>query len=159
MPSCGSSVTDRLLVVVSGGPQTSAGWLGFNSSILSNSERMLDAWVSRLLGDARHVRCTVERLDDLTGAVTETSAFLLSELPLTPLDFVYGVEATGSASQPSPSLSYIEQLVLYQARRRPGGFGAQANLRLQHTRPTNLAVCATTPFDLLEQRPALPRLL
>jgi hypothetical protein len=159
MPRTGNSITHRVLVLMSGGPQTGAGWLGFNSSILSNTERMLNAWASRLLGDARKVRCTVERLDDVAGAVAETSAFPLSELPLTQLDFVYGVEATGGASRPSLSLSYIEQLVLYQARRRPGGFGAQANLRLQHARPANLAADETTLFDLLEQGRAIRRLL
>jgi hypothetical protein len=51
----------------------------------------------------------VARLDNVTGAVAETSTFPLSELPLTPLDFVYGVEVVGAASQPTPSLCYIEQ--------------------------------------------------
>jgi hypothetical protein len=159
MPRSGDSLTHRVVVLMSGGPQTGAGWLAASSSILSGTEPMLNAWVSRLLGDARKVRCTVERLDDATGAVTGASAFPLSEIPLTPLDFVYGVEPTSGTSQAAPSPSYIEQWVLYQARRRPGGFGAQASLRLQHARPPDLAGGETTLFDLVEQGRAIRRLL
>jgi hypothetical protein len=159
MPRSGTSITHRMLVLMSGAPHTGPGWMGSNSSILANTEPMLNAWVSTLLGDARKVRCTVERLDDATGALAETSTFPLSELPLTPLDFVYGVEAGGSTRTTGLSLCYVEQLVLYQAQRRTGGFGAQANLRLQHARPTDLGVGETTLFDLLEQGRAIRRLL
>src|SRR6185295_11727591 len=97
-------------------------------------------------------RCTVERVDTV-----EKSAFPLSEVTQNALDFVYGVEPLGTGQDPSPST--IEQLVLYQARRRPGGFGADANLRLQHARPTDLAAGETKLFDMLEQGRAIRRLL
>lgn len=157
MPRSGNSITHRLLMLMSGGPQPAAGWSGLSSSILANSEPMLNSWAGRLLGDPRKVRCTVERLDDVTGAVAETRTFPLSELSLAPLEFVYGVEAAGSTTQPGVSLCYIEQLVLYQARRLSGGFTAQANLRLQHARPTDLGVI--TLFDLIEQARSIRRLL
>jgi hypothetical protein len=157
MPRSGSPITHRVLVLMSGGPQRGPGWPGAGSSILSDTEPMLDAWASRLLGDAHVVRCTVERLDDATGAVADTRAFPMSELPLTPLDVVYGLGATG-AGQATSSASRLEQRVLYQAR-RAGGFGAQASLRLQHARPADLAVGETTLFDLVEQGRAMRHLL
>ena len=159
MPRSGNPITHRVLVLMSGGPQPGPGWPGAGSSILSDTEPMLDAWASRLLGDARTVRCTVERLDDATGAVADTRAFPLSELPLTPLDIVYGLDAAGGAGQAASSASRVEQRVLYHARRRPGGFGAQASLRLQHARPADLAAGETTLSDLVEQGRAMRHLL
>ena len=38
------------------------------------AEPMLNAWAAKLLGDPRKVRCTVEQLDEATGAVAETHA-------------------------------------------------------------------------------------
>jgi hypothetical protein len=115
--------------------------------------------VSRLLGDAGKARCTVEQFDPAAGTVVRTIAFPLSELALTQLDFVYGIDDTGGAGAATSSPSYIEQLVLYQAQRRNGGFGAQANLRLRHARPTDLAVGELTLLDLLEQGRVVRRLL
>src|SRR5512132_3339006 len=105
------------------------------------------------------VRCTVERLDDVTGAVADTATFLLNDVPISPLDFVYSVQPAGQSNQASASPSVAEQLVLYHARRMTGGFGADANLRLQHARPSNLAAGETTLFDVLEQARAIRRLL
>jgi hypothetical protein len=158
MPRTGTSLTHRLVTVMSGGPQPGPGWAAWNSSVLSNSERMLNAWATRLLGDPRKARCTVERLDPATGTVVQTLTFALSELPLTALDFLYGLDAAGEA-QPGPC--HIEQWVLYQAQRRTGGFGAieSSNLRLQHARPGDLAAGETTLFDLVEQGRALRHLL
>ncbi|HEX6397961.1 MAG TPA: hypothetical protein VFZ95_11080, partial [Steroidobacteraceae bacterium] len=55
--------------------------------------------------------------------------------------------------------SELEQQVLYYSRRKSGGFGAQATIRLQHARPTDLAAGESTLFDLLEQARAVRRLL
>jgi hypothetical protein len=85
--------------------------------------------------------------------------FPLSEVPVTPLDFVYGVQPAGQSTEASDSPCYAEQLVLYQSRRRAGGFGAQAGLRLNHARPSNLAGGETTLFDVLEQARAIRHLL
>jgi hypothetical protein len=116
---------------------------------------MLNSWVGGLLGDPRHIRCTVEELDDAAGAVVGTATFPLSELPLTPLDVVYSVEPAGSATAPSLSLSALEQLVLSHARRRTGGFAATATLRLQHARPGILSPGEITLFDVMEQARAI----
>jgi len=158
IPRTGTSLTHRLAVLMSGAPQPGPGWAAWNSSVLSNSERMLNAWATRLLGDPRKARCTVERVDAGSGKVVQTLAFALSELPLTALDFLYGLDAAGE-SQPGPC--HIEQWVLYQAQRRSGGFGAveAATLRLQHARPADLAAGEATLFDLVEQGRALRHLL
>jgi hypothetical protein len=159
IPRSGNSITHRVLMLMSSGPQTTAGWAGQSSSQLANTEPMLNSWLGGLLGVPSKVRCTVERLDDTTGAVAETHTFQLSELLLTPLDFVYGVEPVSAPSQQGLSLCYVEQLVLYQARRRSGGFTPQANLRLLHARPSDLAQGELTLFDLMEQARAIRRLL
>src|SRR5215469_10744575 len=156
MPRSGTSITHRVVVMLSGAATPSAGWAAPAASPLAGNEPVLNAWVSRLLGNPGKARCTVEQFDPAAGTVVKTIAFPLSELGLTPLDFVYGIDDTG-ASTSSPS--YIEQLVLYRAQRRSGGFGAQANLRLHHARPTNLAVGEVTLLDLLEQGRLVQRLL
>ncbi len=120
---------------------------------------MLNGWASKLLGNGTKIRCTVERLDDTTGAVAETRTFPLSEVSMGVLDMVYGVESASSATQSDGSLSEVEQLVLYHAKHKTGGFDPQATIRLQHARPTDLAAGETTLFDTLEQARAVRRLL
>ena len=95
----------------------------------------------------------------MTGAVVETRSLPLSELGLAPLDVVYGVEAANTTAQPGMTLSDIEQQVLYHAKRKAGGFGPLATLRLQHARPGDLAAGEMTLFDALEQARAVRRLL
>lgn len=158
MPRSGTSSTHRVLVLMSGTPQPSPGW-GLGSSIRSDAEPVLNAWVGRLLGDARKVRCTVERLDATTSTVAETITFPLSELPVTALDFVYGVGTAGNTHMTSPSLCSIEQLALYQAQRQTTSFVSLATLRLQHARPTDLGIGEMTLFDLIEQGRTIARLL
>ena len=123
----------------------------------SNAEPLLNFWVAKLLGDAGKVRCTIERLNDATGTVVETHTLPLSELSVTPLDVVYGVEAANTTAQPGMSLSDIEQQVLYYSKHKTGGFAPLANLRLQHARPTNLATGELTLFDVIEQARAVRR--
>src|SRR5262249_46895746 len=94
-----------------------------------------------------------------TGAVAETRSLPLSELGITPLDVVFGVEATNSTAQPGMSLNEIEQQILYYAKRKTGGFDPLATLRLQHARPASLAAGEITLFDVLEQARAMRRLL
>lgn len=159
MPRSGNTITHRVLVLMAGGPQTGAGWMASNNSAAAGSERMLNAWVSRLLGDARKVRCTVERLAPGSADVLQSLSFPLAELPLTPLDFVHGVQAEGGAGPEGQSPCHVEQLVLHHAQRRAGGFGAWASLRLQHARPADLVTGETTLFDVLEQGRAVRRLL
>ena len=157
-PRSGTALTHRMMVLMSGVTNLDTpGWLQADKSSRSNSERLLNYWAAKLLGNAAQVRCTVERLDD-TGAVAETGRFALSELSISALDMVYGVEAANSSGA-GDGASEVEQRVLYWARRRPGGFAPGARLRLQHARPADLAAGELTLFDLLEQARAVRRLL
>jgi hypothetical protein len=158
-PRSGNALTHRLLLLMSGPNVNTTGWLSFAAAVRGAAEPMLNFWAFKLLGDASKVRCTVERLDDATGAVVETRTFPLSEVSITPLDVVFGVEAANTTAQPGMSLSEIEQQVLYYSKRKTGGFDPVATLRLQHARPGNLAAGETTLFDVLEQAREIRRLL
>lgn len=159
-PRSGTSLTHRLLVLMSGTTNLNTpGWLSGAADIRSSAEALLNFWVAKLLGDGSKIRCTIERLDAATGNVVETRTLPLSELAITPLDVVYGVEAANITAQPGMSLSDIEQQVLYYSKHQTGGSDALANLRLQHARPTNLAAGEVTLFDVLEQARAVRRLL
>jgi hypothetical protein len=150
MPRSGNSITHRVVVLFSGTSNAGGGWS--NTTARGVNERWLNAWVRAQLGDARKVRCTVERIDDATGAVAATAVFMLQDvLPLGPLDFVYFAQPAGTQGGQAAAPCYAEQLVLYHARRRPNGFGGDATLRLQHARPTDLAAGETTLYDVLEQ--------
>lgn len=157
IPRTGTSLTHRVLVLFSGVSNAGGGWT--NSTTRTVNERWLNAWIRLLLGDARKVRCTVERLDDTTGAVTETAVFPLSDVPMSTLDFVYSVQPGGQSATADASPCLAEQRVLYHARRLANGFGNDAGVRLQHERPADLAAGETTLFDVLEQARAIRRLL
>ncbi len=158
-PRSGTSLTHRLLVLMSGATNLNTpGWLGGDAGTRSTAERLLNFWAAKLFGDGSKVRCTIERLDDV-GNVAETRMFPLSEVSVTPLDVVYGVEAANTTAQPGATLSEIEQQILYYSKHKTGGFDPGANLRLQHTRPTTLAAGEVTLFDVLEQARAIRRLL
>jgi hypothetical protein len=146
-PRSGAAITHRLVVLFSG--KASAG------TVRAGAEPMLNLWASRLLGDPRVTRCTVERLDDITGAVAETRSFMLSELALAHLDIVYTIDVQPRAGE----LSELEQLVLYNARHKAGGFPVDARLRIQHARPADLARGQLTLLDVMEQARAVRRLL
>jgi hypothetical protein len=154
----GTPLTHRLLLLFSGSPVVGPGWPAAASSRRARGEPMLNAWVSKLLGDASKVRCTIERLD-ATGAVAETRKLMVSSLGVAPLDVIYGVDASTSPTQPNAALSDLEQQVLYVVKHMAGGFDPAANLRLQHARPSDLAAGETTLFDVLEQARAARRLI
>src|SRR5499427_464136 len=158
-PRSGTSLTHRLLLLMSGPNTNTPGWISANAASRSLAEPMLNFWAFRLLGDGTKVRCTVARLDDVTGDVVETRTFPLSEVSITPLDVVFGVEDANTTAQPGMALSEIEQQILYYAKRKTGGFDPHATLRLQHARPANLAAGEMTLFDALEQARAIRRLL
>ncbi|HKE95897.1 MAG TPA: hypothetical protein VKB34_16435, partial [Povalibacter sp.] len=160
VPRTGTAVTHRLALLMSGTTNlTTPGWLGGDTGMRSSSERLLNFWVGRLLGDASKIRCTIERLDDTSGAVVETRKIPLGELAITPLDVIYSVEAASDAAPAPSALSELEQQVLYYSKHKTGGFDPRATLRLQHARPTDLAAGETTLFDILEQARATRRLL
>lgn len=151
VPRTGTSLTHRVAVLFSGDDDPGGGWLDGAAAPRSRTERRLNAWARRLLGDARTIRCTVDRLDD-AGEVAGTAVFPLDDLQVTPLDFVY-FTGTGTGAAPC----YAEQLVLYHARTTT--FGEQAVLRLRHDRPDDLAAGETTLADALEQARAVRRTL
>lgn len=158
-PRTGNSLTHRVMMLASALPNTGGGWgLSYNAVPRPLAERWLNAWCRQLLGDASKIRCTVERLDD-TGTVVQTVAFPLGQVTLTAIDFMYFAGTAGQTAQGAGALSYAEQYVLYHSRRRPGGFASDDTLRLQHARPTDLAVGETTLFDALEGARAIRRLL
>ena len=161
-PRSGTSLTHRLLLLMSGPNVNTPGWISAAARARSNAEPMLNFWAFKLLGDGSKIRCTIERVVDATeatGAVVETRKLPLTELGLAPLDLVYGVEAANTTAQPGMTLSDIEQQVLYHAKRKTGGFDPVATLRLQHARPSDLAAGEITLFDALEQARAVRRLL
>lgn len=159
MPRTSTAITHRVVVAIDDSVAVVAGWADVKTSAPATGESRLNAWLSTLLGDPRKVRCTVEQPIDGQPASVRSVSFPLSELALTPLDFVYGVDNVTGATQPTTTPTHVEQLVLYNAQRRAGGFGAQSNLRLQHARPTNLAPGEVTLIDLLDQARAIRRML
>lgn len=159
MPRSGTSLTHRVLLLMSGTTNLNTpGWQAGDAGTRSSVERLLNFWAAKLLGDGSKIRCTVERVDN-AGSIIETQKFPLSEVSVTPLDIVYGVEAANTTAQPTMAQSEIEQCVLYHAKRRAGGFDALANLRLQHARPGDLAAGEVSLFDALEQARAIRRML
>jgi hypothetical protein len=146
-PRTGNSVTHRVVVLFSG--DTNSNW--DTQSVRTTYDRWLNSWLQAQLGDAHKIRCTVEKLDDTTGAVTTTATFPLSDVATTPIDFVYNVQAAGQLQAGASSLTVAEQLVLYHARRMTNGLGADATIRLQHARPSDLAAGESTLFDALQQ--------
>ncbi|MGJ7510127.1 hypothetical protein [Variovorax sp. GT1P44] len=157
MPRSGVALTHRLLLLWSGKAPAATGWVA--ASARATAEPMLNAWAAKLMGDPRNVRCTIERIDDASGAVAETRVLRLSDLQLAPLDVVYGVEDVSGPRRADISTDDIEQRLLYLARNQQGGFGGQASLRIQHARPTDLAATELTLLDVLEQARAARRLL
>ena len=157
MPRTGTPITHRVVVLFSGASNAGRGWTATNTR--STLERWLGTWVRAQLGDANLVRCTVEKIDDATGAVVQTIKFMLQTVTMSALDFVYYTQPASQSSTDSSALCIVEQMVLYTARRMTGGFGADGTIRIQHARPTDLGVGETTLFDVLGQARALRRLL
>ena len=155
IPRSGTAVTHRVLLLWSGatGP---AGAPATSASPMARAEPVLNAWAGKLLGDFGNVRCTFERVGE-GGAVLESRALKLGELPLASLDVVYGVPATGSASAAGATSTDIEARVLHLAQKVALGFSPQ--WRLRHARPADLANSELTLFDVLEQARAARRLL
>lgn len=159
-PRSGIALTHRVLLLWSGKPTSTTGWASATKSPRAAAEPMLNAWVAKLLGDPRKTRCTVERLDDANGDVLEVQTFPLSGLVVSPLDTVYAVPARiGNVPGETGEQCELERRVLYHARHRAGGFGADARLRIRHARPAVLASGERTLFDVIEQARAARHLL
>jgi hypothetical protein len=153
-PRSGIPLTHRVLQLFSGKPPVATGWAATSTSARATAEPMLNSWAAKVLGNPKKVRCTVEMLDG-GGAVLETHKLLLSDLTLTPLDVVFGVEPLAGVGQ----VSEIEQRVLYQARLGSSGLPSQARLRVQHARPADLGAQELTLLDVLEQARRMRRML
>jgi hypothetical protein len=154
-PRTGIAITHRVVVLFSGATNSNWG----TQNVRTVFDPWLNSWLRSQLGDAQKIRCTVEKLDDTTGAVTATVTFPLGDLSTTPIDFVYNVQAAGQSQDGSSAPTVAEQLVLYHARRMTNGFGADATIRLQHTRPSDLAAGESTLFDALQQARSIRKLL
>ena len=79
----------------------------------------------------------------------------LSELNLTPLDVVFGIEAQA----PDNTLSEIGQHALYSMQQRAGGFPEGSRLRIKVGRPDGSTPKDLTLSDVLEQARGVRRLL
>ena len=154
-PRTGNAVTHRVVVLFSG--NTNSNW--GTQSVRATFDPWLNSWLLSQLGDAQKIRCTVEKLDDTTAAVTATATFPLGDLQTTPIDFVYAVQPAGQSQDGTNAPTDAEQLVLYHARRMTNGFGADATIRLQHARPGDLATGESTLFDALQQARSIRKLL
>ena len=109
----------------------------------------MNAWAATLLGDARHVRCTIEHLDPV-GQVIDTRSFPLSDLDLAPLDVIYGVGEPHERDNGEASVA-IEVRVLDRARHGSASVAPGAQLRIRHARPLDLAANELTLLDTIEQ--------
>ena len=128
-PRTGIALTHRLVVAFSGDPALPPGWpLPLNPQ-RADAEPRLNAWAGRLLGNPANVRCVVERLDLVTGAVAETKELRLSELRMAPLDFVCAGPGGAGGQQ-----AEIEQRILHEIVRRPNGFAPGSRLRVNPDR-------------------------
>ena len=134
MPRSGIALTHRLLMLWSGEAAATPGWAAASTSARASAEPMLNAWVAKLFGDPRKVRCTIERIDDTTGAVAQARVLRLSDLKLAPLDVVYGVESVAGARRADTTPDDIEQRLLYVARQQPGGFAVAGRTCASSTR-------------------------
>ena len=65
-PRSGTSLTHRLLLLMSGPNVNTPGWISAAARVRSNAEPMLNFWAFKLLGDGSKIRCTIERVDDAT---------------------------------------------------------------------------------------------
>jgi hypothetical protein len=86
-PRTGTSLTHRLLALMSDSAVVPNGWSGARNRPRAQVEPTLDAWVARVLGDPSRVACRVQYTSGTSGAVT-TLDVALDELRLCALDFL-----------------------------------------------------------------------
>jgi len=127
-PRTGTALTYRVITLFSGPPVLPDEW-SQAVSFRAKAEPHLNAWAAQLLGDPTRVRCRVERIDPNSGAAVETKELRLSDLSLSPLDFIYAAQGSRDA-QPSE----IEWRILYALRRKSDGFSTDAVLRINPAR-------------------------
>ncbi|SLM47428.1 conserved protein of unknown function [Nitrospira japonica] len=126
-PRSGSGLTHRLCVI--GSPsKTLLDWPDANTP-RAQAEPWLNAWIAKLLGNPRNVRCRIEEVDPSTGAFLSLVDWRLSELPMSPLDIVYTSASTEGAQQ-----SDLEQRILYAVRRSLPHLPSESELRFNQQR-------------------------
>lgn len=128
-PRTGIAFTYRVVTLFNTSLTGSAGWMNPAASPRAGADLVFNTWASRLLGNSTRVRCLVERFDPATGGVLETKDIRLGSLPLAPVDCIYAAEGSRGAEP-----SELEQRILYDIRRRPDGFAAQAAVRINPQR-------------------------
>jgi hypothetical protein len=131
-PRTGVALTHRVLLAFSGTPGATPGWAAASKSPRAAAEPMLNAWAARLLGDPRKVVCTIEQLDEAGTTVVATHGVKLSELQLTPMDLVYGVDPEMRSGQ----LGEVQLRLLHHLR-SARGLDASVRLRIVGTRASS----------------------
>jgi hypothetical protein len=126
-PRSGIAITHRLITLMGGDsvPESVPPVNAFRAK----AEPNLNAWVAKLLPNPAKVRCVVERLEPETEIVLESKELRLSELRLTPLDFIYAGEGGQGGQQ-----AEIEQRIMYTMMRKPDGFPPDSLLRVNPNR-------------------------
>jgi hypothetical protein len=124
-PRSGIALTHRALALFSGTATKIPAWPKCPFPFRAQAEPHLNAWAGQLLGDPALVHCRVERFDPATGDVVETREVRMSDLGLSPLDFVYAAESGAQVKR-----SEIEQRLLREAARQAPGFGPDEVLRV-----------------------------
>ncbi len=129
-PRTGIALTHRLVTLFSGEPVLSPEWTTTATNLFrANAEPHLNAWAAKLLGNPLKVRCVVEQLEPATGKVLATKELRISQLGLSPLDFIYAMEGGEGGQQ-----AEIEQRLFYTMMKINGGFAPGSLLRVNPNR-------------------------
>jgi hypothetical protein len=144
-PRTGAGIIHRLVALFSGEQVLPAGWTQTELSFRAQAEPNLNAWVGALLGDPARVRCVVDRIDSKTKKVLESTELRLSELRLSPLDFIYAGEGSRDG-QPSE----IEQRLLYAVRQTTAGPGPEDALVINRGRAAGSTVSELSYGEFVE---------
>ena len=131
-PRSGIALTHRVVTLFGGEPELPSGWPAPERSFRALAEPHLNAWAARMLFKPANVRCLVELLDPVSAAVVETKEIRLSELQLSPIDYLYAAEGGAGGQQ-----TEIEQRLLYAIMRKPDGFAPGSLLRVSSKRRPN----------------------
>ena len=134
-PRTGAALTYRLITLFGGPPKLPPEWESPVVPYRVNAEPYLNAWVAQLLGNPVRVRCVIEQVDPATQGVVASKEIRVSELHLSPLDFIYAAEGSRDA-QPAE----IERRIFYAIIRQVDGFAADAILRVNPSRAADWPV-------------------
>ncbi len=131
-PRSGTSLTHRVFMLLN---ERMAGvnWPTTPKQSRAKAEPVLNAWVGQMLGSAEKILVQAEYQHPETKAALAAREIRLSELKLSPLDFVYMTNRDAI-----PLQSELEQRLAYHLlRTRPEGIPLNANLALFFERGEN----------------------